>query len=311
MKIDMLGVQAFVAIAEHGGFQRAAGTLHITQTALSRRLQGLEGYLGVKLVERTTRSVALTRIGENFLPQARRLMTDLAAALVEIRETGKALRGDVTLACVPTVGVQYLPSILEAYCARFPENRIKVLDHASAGVAQAVLRREAEFGINIAGRHHAELHSTPILDDRFVVVCRDDHPLAGRRRIGWKQLLPHRVILPGKDSSNRPLLELAHDTGSGGTYPESMYEVQRSSTAVGLVAQGLGVAVVPSLALQPGAYPKLRVLALADPVIRRTFVLLQRRSAHLSPAAQALCDMILARAARRPGVAAAASGREA
>lgn len=298
MKIDMLGVQAFVAIAEQGGFQRAAGTLHITQTALSRRLQTLEGFLGVKLVERTTRSVALTRIGENFLPQARRLMTDLSAALVEIRETGKALRGDVTLACVPTVGVQYLPSILEDYCARFPQNRIKVLDHASSGVAQAVLRREAEFGINIAGRHHAELESTPILEDRFVVVCRADHPLAGRRRIAWKQLAPNRVILPGKDSSNRPLLELAHDAAGGsGAHPESMYEVQRSSTAVGLVAQGLGVAVVPSLALQPGAYPALRVLALTDPAIRRTFVLMKRRSAHLSPAAQALYDMILGRAA--------------
>lgn len=68
MKIDMLGVQAFVAIAKQGGFQRAAGTLNITQTALSRRLQTLEGFLGVKLVERTTRSVALTRIGGNFLP---------------------------------------------------------------------------------------------------------------------------------------------------------------------------------------------------------------------------------------------------
>ena len=87
MKIDMLGVQAFVAIADTGGFQRAAGTLNITQAALSRRLQTLEGFLGVKLVERTTRAMALTRIGENFLPQARRLMTDLSAALVEIRVT--------------------------------------------------------------------------------------------------------------------------------------------------------------------------------------------------------------------------------
>src|SRR5688572_10086998 len=107
----MLGVQAFVAIADQGGFGRAASTLNLTQTALSRRLQSLEAFLGVKLVERTTRSVALTRIGENFLPQARRLMTEMSAALVEIRETGRALRGDVTLACVPTVGVQYLPRI--------------------------------------------------------------------------------------------------------------------------------------------------------------------------------------------------------
>lgn len=291
MKIDMLGVQAFVAIADQGGFQRAAGTLNITQTALSRRLQTLESFLGVKLVERTTRSVALTRIGENFLPQARRLMTDLSAALVEIRETGRALRGDVTLACVPTVGVQYLPRILQDYCARFPDNRIKVLDHASSGVAQAVLRREAEFGINIAGQHHPELSSIPLLEDRFVMICRDDHPLAAKKRLSWKQLEPHRVIFPGNDSNNTPLLRLA--LGEARLALHAVFEVQRSSTAVGLVAQGIGVAVVPSLAIQAGAYPNIRVVALADPVVTRTFVLIARRSAHLSPAAQALYDMIL------------------
>ncbi|HWI37702.1 MAG TPA: LysR family transcriptional regulator, partial [Burkholderiales bacterium] len=115
MKIDTLGVQAFLAIADQGGFGRAAESLHITQTALSRRVQNLEAFLGVKLVERTTRSVTLTAIGRDFLPQARRLLTDLASALVEIRESGKALRGDVTIACVPTVGVQYLPDIVRQY----------------------------------------------------------------------------------------------------------------------------------------------------------------------------------------------------
>src|ERR1043166_2095146 len=104
MKIDQLGVQAVVAIADHGSFQRAAQSLHITQAALTRRLQNLEAFLGVKLVERSTRSVALTRIGEDFLPRARRLLDDLSAALAEIRETGKSMRGDVTLACIQTVG---------------------------------------------------------------------------------------------------------------------------------------------------------------------------------------------------------------
>jgi DNA-binding transcriptional LysR family regulator len=83
MKIDTLGVQAFIAIAEHGSFQKAADALHITQTALTRRLQNLEALLGVTLVERTTRSVALTSIGRDFLPQRRRL-PDLAAALADI-----------------------------------------------------------------------------------------------------------------------------------------------------------------------------------------------------------------------------------
>jgi DNA-binding transcriptional LysR family regulator len=291
MKIDTLGVQAFVALAEHQAFNRAAESLNITQTALSRRLQNLEAFLGVRLVERTTRSVALTRLGENFLPQARRLLTDLAAALTEIRETGKALRGDVTLACVPTVGVHYLPRILQLYGARYPDNRVRVLDHASSAVARAVVTREAEFGINIAEAGHPALESVPLLQDRFVLICREDHALARHRRIAWKRLAGERLILPGAGSSNQPLLEMA--LAEQKLELAAFYEVQRSSTAVGLVAEGLGIAVVPRLAWQTGSYPGLRMVALTSPTVTRTFSLLTRKGAELSPAARTLHAMIL------------------
>ena len=114
MRIDTLGVEAFIAIADHGSFQKAADAIHLTQTALSRRLQNLEALLGVRLVERTTRSVALTSIGADFLPQARRLMAELETAMAEIQQSGKAQRGDVAIACVPTVGIRYLPRVIQA-----------------------------------------------------------------------------------------------------------------------------------------------------------------------------------------------------
>src|SRR5262245_3726810 len=288
MRIDTLGVQAFVAIAEHGSFRKAADALHLTQTALTRRLQNLESLLGVRLVERTTRSVALTRIGRDFLPQGRRLLADLAAALVEIKETGKALRGDVTLACVPTVGVHYLPRIIQEYSARFPRNRIRILDHTSEGVVAAVLRREAEFGISFGGTLHPELRSSPLLADRYVLICRRDHPLARKPSLAWKDLDSHPLIFAGEGSGNRPLLDAA--LGSAPLRPA--YEVQRSSTAVGLVNEGVAAAIVPALAVQRGAYPDIRTIALRDPVVSRTLVLLSRKAAHLSPAAKALYELI-------------------
>ena len=209
MKIDTLGVQAFIAIADAGSFNGAAEAIHITQTGLTRRLQNLEALLGVRLVERTTRSVALTPIGRDFLPRARRLLADLATALTEIRETGKALRGDVSIACVPTAGVQYLPRIIQRYAALYPNNRIKILDHASLRVAEAVLRREAEFGITLVGTHDPDLAGVPLLKDRFVLVCRDDHALAGKKKLAWKDLEPHPLIFSGLESGNRQLLDLA------------------------------------------------------------------------------------------------------
>src|ERR1043166_4912832 len=101
MKIDVLGLEAFVAVADHGAFGRAAEALHITQTGLTRRVQGLESVLGLKRLERTTRATSLTAPGREFLPRARHLLAELRGAFNEMREGGRARRGDVTLACVP------------------------------------------------------------------------------------------------------------------------------------------------------------------------------------------------------------------
>lgn len=290
MNIDTLGLAAFLAIAEHERFHKAARALHITQTALTRRLQNFEAELGVRLVERTTRSVALTQLGRAFLPQARRLLEELSTALVEIRETGKARRGDVSIACVPAVGVGYLPRILKEYAARYPQNRVRILDDSSEGVRDAVLRRDAELGIHIAGPDDRALVSVPLFDDRFVLVCRKDHALAARRRLSWPQLEGHELILLGDNSGNRPLLDAA--LAAGRPRLRSHYEVQRSSTAVGLAAAGVGAAIVPGLAIQPGTHPSLRVIPLHEPVAARTLALLTRKGAQLSPAAHALFELI-------------------
>lgn len=290
MKIDTLGVQAFVAIADHGSFQAAADSLFLSQTGITRRLQTLEEFLGVKLIERTTRTVALTSTGQDFLPQARRLLSELTSSLIEIRETGKSRRGNVTIACVPTVGVRFLPKIIQAYSSTYPENRIKILDHSSSGVASAVLQREAEFGINIAGPHHAELESVPLLEDNFAFVCRDDHELAKKKEIAWKQLEKYPLIFLGQFSGNRALLDQAF--GADNLKLQSLYEVQRVSTALGLVAEGVGVAILPQLALQRDAYPRIRVIRLANPRIARTLVLVSRKTAIFSPAAAALYELI-------------------
>ena len=290
MKLDTLGVQALIAIADEGTFLRAADALHISQTALTRRLQNLEASLGVKLVERTTRSVTLTRIGRDFLPRARRLIAELGAALTEIRETGRSMRGDVTIACIQTVSAHYLPRIVQRYAALHPENRIRILDNPSGEVAATVLRREAEFGINMQGPEHPELASIPFLKERFVLVCRDDHPLAGKRSVAWKQLEPHPMILAGHESGTRPLIELAIRRRNVKWRP--YYEVQRSSTALGMVAKGVGATIVPEIGLDNDSYPRLRAIPLVDPVVSRSLVLLTRVNAHLSPAAQALYDLM-------------------
>jgi len=108
--------------------------------------------------------------------------------------------------------------------------------------------------------------------------------------VSWRQLEPHPLIFAGQVSGNRPLLDLA----LAAEVPKlrAYYEVQRSSTALGLVSEGVGAAVVPSLAVQREAYPRIRVVALVEPAVSRSLVLISPKNSHLSPAAQALYDQL-------------------
>ena len=126
-----------------------------------------------------------------------------------------------------------------------------------------------------------------------MLICRGDHPLAARRRLRWRQLEPHPLVFAGAGSGNRPLLDAA--LAAAAPRLRSGYEVQRSSTAVGLVVAGVAAAIVPSLAVQPGTPPELRLVQLFDPVVSRQLVLVRRKGGELSPAAWALFDLVARR----------------
>ena len=295
MKVDALGVQAFIAIVDHGSFQRAANELQITQPAISRRMRILERHLGVKLFERTTRPAVLSAAGNRLLPQAKRLMNELSNVLVDILESGKARRGAVCIASVPSAGVQFLPRIFRMYSDAFPDNEITVLELSSAAVVDALLRCEAELGISVA-QAHPDLTSTRLLTDQFVLLCRDDHALANEKTLTWKQLAKYPLTLAGETNTNRKVITQA--LGNSKVKRQRLYEVQGISTALGSVAEGVAVAIAPRLALQKDAYPRLRAVALIDPIISRPLVLLTRKGAHLSPPARALYELMR----RRPTV---------
>src|SRR5574343_2070169 len=101
-KIDFDGIQAFVTVAELGAFNKAADKLSLTQAALTRRIQKLESYLGLRLIDRTTRHMALTTVGKELLPKARSLVHEMASTFNQLKDVSKTSRGNFTLACVPT-----------------------------------------------------------------------------------------------------------------------------------------------------------------------------------------------------------------
>ena len=303
INLNLDELRAFIAVADHASFSAAAGELHLSQSALSRRIDRLETALGARLFERTTRKVTLSAVGREFLRRARELLDGLEESMMNIREVAGKMRGEVTIACVPSAVRYFLPQVLGEYHRQYPNIVVRIVDEGANGVLAAVARSEADFGLNYIGTQEPDVDFEPVLKEPFVLACRRDHPLARRRKVSWAELDRHDYMTVTKASGNRMVLDQAlTDTP---LRPRWFCEVRHVLTLVGLVEAGLGIAAVPRLAMPPADHPTLVSVPLVEPAISRTIGLIRLRGRQLPPAAQQLHDMI--RAMRRlPGAKAAA-----
>ncbi|WP_186120758.1 LysR family transcriptional regulator, partial [Burkholderia gladioli] len=145
--------------------------ISFSQPALSGRIAKLEEALGVRLFERTTRSVTLTTVGRVFAPSAEQLLDDLDVALLGIRDVSTSRLGHVTIACVPSVAYYFLPNVIASYRRRFPRIRVKLLDASANEVLSAVISGEADFGVSFMGSQEPEIEFKLLLQERFVAAC--------------------------------------------------------------------------------------------------------------------------------------------
>jgi DNA-binding transcriptional LysR family regulator len=292
MNFDLADLRAFVAVAKLASFRAAASELHLSQPALSRRIEKLEAALGVRLFHRTTRKVDLTSVGREFSQRANELLNSLEESLLGIRDVASRVSGDVTVACIPSAVRFFLPNILKAYHERYPGIVVRLIDQGANDVLSTVVRSEADFGINYVGTQDPQLDFQPILREPFVLACNASHPLAKKKQVTWAELAPFDYMSVTKASGNRFLLDTA--LSNSATRPRWFCEAQHVSTLVNLVEAGLGIAAVPRLAMPPKNSALLVSVPLVKPLVSRTVGLIRRVGRALPPAAQQLFDQILA-----------------
>lgn len=291
MNFDLADLRAFLFVADLGSLRAASEPLHLSQSALSRRIDKLEDALGIKLFIRTTRKVELTTVGRAFVHKARNVLNELDSALLGIQDVAERMSGEVTLACVPSAVSHFLPSVFEEFNGRYPRIRIRLLDESSSEVLLAVTRGDANFGVTYIGTQEADVEFQPLIEEPFVLACPASHPLAESASVRWEDLKDERYIALAQGSGNRFLIDqaLARATAR----PRWFCEVNHVPALVDLVAAGLGVGVVPRMALPPDGHQGLAAVPLVDPKVTRTLGLISRKGKPLAAAAQVLYETFL------------------
>lgn len=290
MNFDLADLRAFLAVADLGSFRAASENLHLSQSAVSRRVDKLEEALGVDLFVRTTRNVELTTVGRTFVHKARGVLNELESALVGIADFAERISGVVTIACVPSAVSHFLPAVIAEFHRLHPRMRVRLIDESSSNLLLAVADGEADLGLTYIGTQEPDIEFEPLVNDPFVVACTPEHPLARKRHVTWAQLAGYDYVSLAQGSGNRFLLDqaLAHVADK----PDWFCEVRHVPALVSLVEAGLGIGVVPQLALPPGG--RLASVVLREPALSRTIGIIRRRGRPLRPAAEQFQRLLLA-----------------
>ncbi|MDB5912527.1 MAG: transcriptional regulator, LysR family-like protein [Ramlibacter sp.] len=289
LKPSLADLRAFATVGELKSFAAAAKALHLSQPALSRRISHLEDQLGVRLFDRTTRSVELTLLGKRFLAQVGGLVDDLDRTVLSLRDAAQLEAGDVTIGCVFSAVHHFLPPVIRAFREQHPRVLVRIIEEGADEVLASVKQGEADFALNYIGMQDPDVEFTPLLKEPYVLAVPVGHALAKRRSVRWEELADYPHARVSHASRNRLFIDQA--LAELPPLPRPVCEVRHVSTLIGMVENGLGVAVVPQLTL-PRAPASVVGVRLEKPDISRTIALIRRSNRSLSPAAVAFAKLL-------------------
>jgi DNA-binding transcriptional LysR family regulator len=283
MKISSDDLRAFIAVADTGGFRVAAERLNVSQPALTQRLRKLEEYLDVSLFDRDTRNVALTVIGRDLLPTARRLVHDYDGSMARLQDLIDHQSGMVCFAGLLTLGYGVLPDILAAFRQAYPNTRVRVLDDTALRVADRVKLGEAAFGIDMLWRDDGDLIVDPVIQEPYVAAFHKDRRGITSGPIKCADLGSLGAIAFGVDSGiGRQLKGVQQSIGWD-------IEVQHLGTMMGLLRADFGIGIVPYSVVYGQEHLDWRPIT--EPELSRSIGMVMRAGAELSPAEAALYDI--------------------
>lgn len=278
INFDFLDLEAFLALKDTGSFQGAAARLNLSQSSITRRIQKLEEALGTQLFERTTRDVKPTLAAKRFQARAEAILQDVHEAARSMRDETAAFQHQrlqtLTLATIPTVMSVLVAPAMHAFRANGAHARLRLMDMAANEVAEAVSGGEADIGICSLPMLEPTTEFQPFFNEPIGLALRADHPLAQQGTVAWSDLQEDALIVPAQGTGNRLLI----DEALARTHKRLRwtYEVSRTSTALDLVASGLGLALVPRSAAMSLAGGGLAWMRIPDIDVERPIGLLSR-----------------------------------
>jgi DNA-binding transcriptional LysR family regulator len=258
--INLKLLQTFLLAAEHGSFRRAAEESNRSASAVSMQIRDLEEQIGISLFLRTPRRANLTPEGRILFDQVRRAMQDVQSGLDRLAEIAVQRQGRVRIACAPTLASSRLPDILATFKVRYPRSTVEVKETSPTAALELLKDQEVEFYIGPEVPHLADFQFESIIDDPLMVCMPPAHEILAQT-LTFAEISNAPLIMLNDKTAVRGLIDRI--IADEGVVLAPQYEVESAQTALSLASAGLGVCILPSIAIGGGREDGLRVVPLS------------------------------------------------
>jgi LysR family transcriptional regulator, hydrogen peroxide-inducible genes activator len=283
--MELQYLKYFCAVADKGSFTRAAQQAHVSQPTLSHQIRKLETELGVRLLDRLGRTVQLTELGRIFLPRAQAILRDLEAARSDVVDRKTAVSGPLSVGVIPTIAPYFLPSVLAAFSRKYPETRVTVAEEITPLLLERLRKGTMDVAILALPLRHrgGDFRTSTLLQERLYAVLPAHHALARHDAVSLDELQDDSFLLLRDGHCFRETAVAACKRAN--VSPKISFESGQFSSILSMVSAGLGVSIVPAMAVEKR--PGCRYVPLADEQAARTIGAVTLRGKSLSRANEA------------------------
>lgn len=283
-------LQTILALAEYGSFIAAASLLKTSQPAVTRTVKHVEEVLGIKLFERSTRSVQITAAGKEFAAVAARMLNDLKITLRSMRELSDQRRGQIIISSIMSVANGKLPGLVSAYRLDHPGIELHVRDGVHGTVIEDVRSGAADFGITYLDDLPDPFLSVRVGREDFIIVLPKNHELARSKTLSLLDLKGVPLVSLPRDSRTRRVIDGA--ASSVGLTLNHVVTVSQFATMLGFVRAGIGLAIAPKSGVASFLGKELNAIPIRGRPLARDLGIITLKEREPSPAATGLMSLI-------------------
>jgi LysR family transcriptional regulator, hydrogen peroxide-inducible genes activator len=238
----------FCAVAETGNFTRAAEREQVAQPSLSQQIMKLEEELAVRLFDRLGRSVRLTDMGQMFLPRARTILNEMRAAKEEVAQRQSSVAGPISVGVIPTIAPYFMPTRIASFSRKYPEAAMTVVEDVTVRLMDRLRGGLVDLAIMALPARGHDLECYPLRTERLFAILPKGHRLSKKRTLVVKELRDEPFLLLRDDHCFRETsIEICKRAR---ILPQVIFESGQFSSILGMVGAGLGVSIVPEMALE-------------------------------------------------------------